>query len=101
MTALESAGDTMIPQNKRLAHSRPEGGFALRVYHRKAHGKRDPRYLLKCGCCDERLEIYYGDGFLEINGVMAPVENWREILLPLLYPDQPQPRVNAAEQAGH
>ena len=43
-----------------------------------------PRYLLKCGCCDERLEIYYDSETLEINGVNGAVEDWREILLPLL-----------------
>jgi hypothetical protein len=43
-----------------------------------------PRYLLKCGCCDEKLEIYYDDEGLEINGVNGSIEDWREILLPLL-----------------
>ena len=43
-----------------------------------------PRYLLKCGCCDEKLEIYYDDDGLEINGVNGAIEDWREILLPLL-----------------
>ncbi|HHT9138449.1 MAG TPA: hypothetical protein ACFYEK_14555 [Candidatus Wunengus sp. YC60] len=42
-----------------------------------------PRYLLKCGCCDEKLEIYYDEG-LEINGVNGSIEDWREIFLPLL-----------------
>jgi hypothetical protein len=43
-----------------------------------------PRYLLRCGCCDKALEIYYGPDDLEINGVYGSIENWREILLPLL-----------------
>ena len=43
-----------------------------------------PRYLLKCGCCDEKLEIYYDDEGLEINGENGSMEDWREILLPLL-----------------
>jgi hypothetical protein len=77
----------MIYQNKRLARSRPEGGFALRVYHQKERGKRMPHYLIKCGCCDEHLKIYYSPEDLEINGVMASLENWREVLMPLLYPD--------------
>ena len=41
-------------------------------------------YLLKCGCCDEKLEIYYDEEGLEINGVNGSIEDWREILLPLL-----------------
>lgn len=56
----------------------------IRVYHRKGSGKKDPRYLLKCGCCEERVEVYYGDDGLEINGVNGSIEDWRDILLPLL-----------------
>ncbi len=41
-------------------------------------------YLLRCGCCDQALQIYYGPDDLEINGVYGSIENWREILLPLL-----------------
>ncbi len=78
-----------IPLNKRRCRSRPEGGWAIRVYHRKGSVRRGPRYTLKCGCCEQRLEIYYFEDWLEIKGVMARLENWREILLPLLYPNQP------------
>lgn len=28
----------------------------IRLYHRKAKGKRSPRYLLRCGCCEEKIE---------------------------------------------
>ena len=87
----------MAEPNKRLAQSRPEGGFALRVFHYKGQGNGMPRYLLKCGCCDQQVEIYYAKDSLEINGVMASVENWREVLLPLLSPDQPSPQVSLSE----
>jgi hypothetical protein len=90
----------MIPLNRRLGQSRPEGGFALRVYHQKEQDKRMPRYLVKCGCCDQRLEIYYSPDGLEINGVYATVENWREILLPLLGLDSSPPLVVSAAQPG-
>ena len=43
-----------------------------------------PRYLFKCGCCDEKVEIHYDKTGLEINGVNGSIQNWREILLPLL-----------------
>ncbi len=56
----------------------------MRVYHRAASGKKSPRYLVKCGCCDESVEIYYDHDALEINGVNGSLANWREILLPLL-----------------
>jgi len=85
----------MAPQNKRLAQPRSEGGFALRVSHQKGRGKRMPRYRVKCGCCEQQLEIYYSAEDLEINGVIASVENWREVLLPLLFPDQLPPNTNA------
>ncbi|MEW6685639.1 MAG: hypothetical protein AB1393_05470 [Candidatus Edwardsbacteria bacterium] len=56
----------------------------IRIYHRRQKGKKGPRYLLKCGCCQEKLEIYYADDGLEIGGVNGSIEDWREILLPLL-----------------
>ena len=56
----------------------------IRVYHRKGKGKRCPRYLLKCGCCDQKLEIYYAEDGLEIGGVNGAIEDWQEILLPIL-----------------
>src|SRR5438128_2391504 len=82
--------------NQRLTQPRPEGGFALRVYQQKARGKHMPRLLIKCGCCEQKVEIHYDPDCLEINGVMASVENWREILLPLLCPSQQPPIGNAA-----
>ena len=56
----------------------------IRVYHKAARGKHSPRYLLKCGDCDQKLEIHYGEDGLEIGGVHGSIEDWREILLPLL-----------------
>ncbi|MEI7615960.1 MAG: hypothetical protein WCJ54_04530 [Actinomycetota bacterium] len=56
----------------------------IRIYHKIGSCKKMPRYLLKCGCCDKKLEIYYDDEGLEINGVNGSIEDWREILLPLL-----------------
>jgi len=77
-------------QRKRV--SRPEGGMAIRVNHLE-HGNRKkksaPCYRIRCGCCDEKFDIYYfedGDESLgiEIGGVIGSLENWREILLPIL-----------------
>ena len=59
----------------------------IRTYHKKRRERRGPRYLLKCGCCDEKLEIHYGDDILEIGGVNGAIDDWREILLPLLQLD--------------
>ena len=56
----------------------------IRVYHKAGKAKRSSRYLLKCGCCNEKLEIYYADDGLEIGGINGAIEDWREILLPLL-----------------
>ena len=60
----------------------------IRIYHKMGNGKQMPRYLLKCGCCDEKLEIYYSDDGLEIGGVNGAIEDWREILFPLLLIEQ-------------
>lgn len=70
--------------NRLFAQSRPDGSFAIRAFHRNGKGKRDPRFLFKCGCCNRELEVYYGEDSLEINGVMGSVENWRTLLMPLL-----------------
>ena len=56
----------------------------IRVYHRKGKEKKCPRYLLKCGCCDQKLEIYYAEDGLEIGGVNGAIEDWQEILLSIL-----------------
>jgi hypothetical protein len=75
-------------RNTDFTRLEPEGGCAIRVSHRggrkRGTGRILPRYLLRCGCCDRKVEIYYGDEELEINGVNGSLENWREILLPLL-----------------
>ncbi|MCI0744493.1 MAG: hypothetical protein L0Y58_03710 [Verrucomicrobia subdivision 3 bacterium] len=63
---------------------RPDGYAALRVSHRKGQPPRSPRLRIKCGDCDNALDIFYDEEALEIGGVHASVENWREILLPLL-----------------
>jgi hypothetical protein len=51
----------------------------IRVYPRKGKGKKSPRFLLKCGCCDQRVEIHYAEDGLEIGGVNGAIEDWREI----------------------
>lgn len=74
-----------IPKRKNKFYDTERFGQPqIRTYHKKGSGKKMPRYLLKCGCCDEKLEIYYDEDGLEINGVNGSVEDWREILLPLL-----------------
>jgi len=56
----------------------------IRVRHRIAVGKKSPSYVLRCGCCSESITIYYSDDGLEIGGVNGAIEDWREVLLPLL-----------------
>jgi hypothetical protein len=74
-----------VPLQRRLAVRRPEpeGACAIRVSHRaerkRSTGSISPRYLLRCGCCEGKVEIYYDDDELEINGVIGSLENWREI----------------------
>lgn len=70
--------------NRKIAQTRSDGYWDIRAFHRTKKGKRDPRFLFKCGCCNEQLQVYYGEDSLEINGVMGSVDNWRELLLPLL-----------------
>jgi hypothetical protein len=83
-------GSGPVPIQRRMAVMRPEpeGECAIRVSHRagrkRGTGRILPRYLIQCGCCDARFEIYHGDEELEINGVNGTLANWRQILLPLL-----------------
>ncbi len=74
----------ILKRSNRFYHTRSDGCPQIRVHHKKGTGKKIPRYLLKCGCCDEKLEIYYETEGFEINGVNGSIEDWREILLPLL-----------------
>lgn len=66
-------------------------GFGLhkiRVTYRKETDNRYEGYLLRSSDVDDgrRIEIFYRDGvdMLEVGGIRASIENWREILLPLL-----------------
>jgi len=74
----------VLCRQNRFYDTRRFGQPEIRLYHKKAKGKRSPRYLLKCGCCEEKLEIHYAVDGLEIGGVNGAIEDWREILLPLL-----------------
>lgn len=74
----------ILKRTNRVYYTRSDGYPQIRVSHKKGLGKKMPRYLLKCGCCDEKLEIYYDDEGLEINGVNGSIDDWREIFLPLL-----------------
>ncbi|TSC83547.1 MAG: hypothetical protein G01um101417_530 [Parcubacteria group bacterium Gr01-1014_17] len=64
----------------------------LRVTRRKRKKLISPRLLVRCGCCDQSLEIYYDErptsnqhrDSLEINGVNGTVDQWRQVLLPFL-----------------
>ncbi len=78
------------PFNRKIAQPGLGWGWRLRVFERKGRGKLNPRRLIKCGCCEQRLEIYYDDEGLEINGVCASIEEWREVLLPLLRVNPPR-----------
>ena len=69
----------------------------IRMYHKRGEGKKMPRYLLRCGCCEEKLEIHYADDGLEIGGVNGAIQDWRDILLPLLLVERRGKRLVAKE----
>jgi len=74
-----------MKQNIKIGQYGKEGAPKLRIFHRKKRGIKSARYLVKCGDCDNSIEIYYGDDeFLEINGVNASKKEWGELLLPLI-----------------
>ena len=74
----------ILARSNRVYDTARFGQPEIRLRHRTAKGKKSPSYAIRCGCCDQRLEIYYADDGLEIGGVNGVLEDWREILLPLL-----------------
>lgn len=71
-------------ESNRVCDTRRFGCPQIRVYHRRGRGKQSPSLLFRCGCCAERVEVFYGLDGLEINGVHGAIEDWRELLGPLL-----------------
>ncbi len=76
----------IIKHNTKLGIYQKDGGAKLRIFHRKKKGIKSARYLIKCGDCDAKIEVYYDndDCFLEIGGVHASRKEWRKVLLPLI-----------------
>ena len=78
------ASPRRLVRRNRFYDTKRFGQPEIRVFHRAGKGKRMPRYLLKCGCCENKLEVYYDPEGLEIGGVNGAIDDWREILVPLL-----------------
>lgn len=85
-----------LTRGKQYKNKLPVGGSCakLRIYHKDETKKKDPYFVIKCGCCDNQVKLYYGkninlqedhNSYLEINGVLGSIDDWREILLPLLH----------------
>ena len=73
-----------LKRRNRLYDTSRFGQPEIRVRHRGAVGKKSPCYVLRCGCCSESITVYHSEDGLEIGGVNGAIEDWREILLPLL-----------------
>ena len=55
--------------------------YIPRIFYRKKKSNQLNSCLIKCGCCNEKVEIYYGNdtywgNVLEINGVLASKKTW-------------------------
>lgn len=80
-----------MPKIERVEDSAGTGN-PLRLTKRKGHKRKSPSIHVKCGCCDEAVIIYFDDkptnnpshDWLEINGVIGTVDQWKKVLLPLL-----------------
>ena len=66
--------------NKKKAQATADGGFKLRIWE----SKKEKWLTVKCGCCNESIKICRDGGFLEINRILAPISEWRTLLIPLL-----------------
>jgi hypothetical protein len=74
----------ILTRSNRVYDTSRFGQPEIRLRHRPTKGKKSASYVLRCGCCKQKLEIYYAEDGLEIGGVNGALEDWREILLPLL-----------------
>jgi hypothetical protein len=74
----------ILTRSNRIYDTTRFGQPEIRIRHRPGTGKKSPQYVLRCGCCSENLRIFYAEDGLEIGGVNGAIEDWREILLPLL-----------------
>lgn len=70
--------------NQKMLVSEPSGLYKLRIFKNKGRRKVGPSVLAKCGCCNHSVRIYHSPEDLEINGVLASIEEWKSLLLPLL-----------------
>jgi hypothetical protein len=72
---------TKLKLQRKLAVNDPgsPGNFLPRVWERK-----DGSLLVKCGCCDNKVEVFSfhdkGHDSIEINGVLASREEWARLL---------------------
>ena len=71
-------------ENRRMRVEDERGLWRLRLWRRARRKHKSARLLIKCGDCENKLEIYYDDQFLEIGGVFASIPEWRRVLQPLL-----------------
>ena len=74
-------GVIMKKFNKKMYQSDGNSGHSLpRIWA----SKDGDSLTVKCGCCDEKVKIIHFDKIkpemIEINGVLAAKETWREIL---------------------
>jgi len=78
----------ILKRSNRIYDTARFGQPEIRIRHRQGTGKKCSHYVLRCGCCAESFRIYYSKDGLEIGGVNGAIEDWREILLPLLRIEQ-------------
>jgi len=64
---------------KMIQSSGNSGGWKLRIWQSRGDKKCSPSFLVKCGCCNEKVKIYYDKDRLEINGVLSSKEEWRKL----------------------
>jgi hypothetical protein len=86
-----------MPKVTKIENRGSGGAIPLRVTERKGrplqNGDRQmSSKLVRCGCCEERLVIFFDNepsdnphqDTLEINGVSGTLDQWRQLLCPLL-----------------
>ena len=74
-----------IDLNNKKMNIFDKGSAVPRCYWRtNKKTKKSASVLIKCGDCNEKVEIYYDEAYLEVNGVNASIEWWQMLIRELI-----------------
>jgi hypothetical protein len=81
LSSVKSSQKLLPPNPHRICQMRKDGRFNIREYFTPFNEKtkKGAHVTLKCGCCDEKVIIYFSQDGIDINGVSGSLNNWKEL----------------------